>query len=145
MRLTTFTDYGLRALMRIASDPDRSWSTVEIADEFGISRNHLTKAIAVLANAGILRTRRGSGGGATLAQPSKSIRLGHVVRVLEKDQALVECFKTSNNACTITPICRLKGYLSEAEDAFLTSLDAYTLADCMLPPSVPNFIPISVT
>ena len=27
MRLTSFTDFGLRALMRMASDTDRAWNT----------------------------------------------------------------------------------------------------------------------
>ncbi|AXI46505.1 Rrf2 family transcriptional regulator [Sulfitobacter sp. SK012] len=140
MRLTTFTDFGLRALMRIASDPDRAWSTTAIADEFGISRHHLTKVIAVLANEGILKTRRGGGGGAMLARPADRIRVGDLVRLLEKDQALVECYKGSGNACTITPVCKLKGFLGAAETAFLTSLDAYTLADCALPAQIPDFI-----
>lgn len=141
MRLTTFTDFGLRALMLISSDPNRAWSTVEIADKFGISRHHLTKVIAALANAGILKTRRGGGGGAMLALPANSIRLGRLVRVLEREQALVECYNASNNTCTITSICKLKGILGDAEAAFLTSLDAYTLSDCALPSKVPDFIP----
>ena len=43
MRLTSFTDYGLRMLMRMASAPERAFSTAELADEFGLSRNHLAK------------------------------------------------------------------------------------------------------
>ncbi|MEO9575929.1 MAG: Rrf2 family transcriptional regulator [Tateyamaria sp.] len=139
MRLTTFTDFGLRALMQIASDPDRAWSTTEIADEFGISRQHLTKAMAALARAGFLKTRRGGGGGAMLAQPAHNILIGDVVRVLEKDQSLVECFRAEGNACYITPVCKLKGFLGAAEAAFLTALDSYTLAECALL-AVPDFI-----
>lgn len=36
MRLTSFTDFGLRALMRMASDPDRAFSTADLADEFAL-------------------------------------------------------------------------------------------------------------
>ena len=108
-----------------------------MADEFGISRHHLTKTIATLANAGIVETRRGGGGGAKLARPAGEIRLGGLVRLLERDQALVECFQSAGNACTITPVCRLKGFLSHAESAFLDALDNYTLADCALPPRTP--------
>ncbi|MCP5081166.1 MAG: Rrf2 family transcriptional regulator [Alphaproteobacteria bacterium] len=140
MRLTAFTDFGLRALMRMASDTDRAWNTGEIADEFGISRHHLTKTIATLANAGIVETKRGGGGGARLAQPAGEIKIGHVVRVLERDQALVECFQAKGNACTITPLCRLKGFLSRAEGAFLNALDDHTLADCALPSSTRDFL-----
>jgi len=43
MRLTSFTNYGLRMLMRMASASDRAFSTAELADELGLSRHHLTK------------------------------------------------------------------------------------------------------
>ncbi len=134
MRLTAFTDFGLRALMRIASEPERAFSTAEIADEFGISRHHLTKTMAALANAGFLTTRRGAGGGAMLARPAAQIGLGEVVRVLERDQPLVECFRVDGGACVITPQCRLKTFLFAAEAAFLDRLDHFTLADCALDP-----------
>ena len=95
MRLTSFTDFGLRALMRLASDPDRAFSTAELAEEFALSRNHLTKIMTALGQAGIVTTRRGAGGGATLARAPGKIRLGDVVRVLEAGQPLVECFAAS--------------------------------------------------
>lgn len=134
MRLTRFTDFGLRALMRMASEPERAHSTAEIADEFGISRNHLTKTIAALAAAGIVETRRGTGGGAVLARDPDRLRLGEIVQVLERKSALVECFAADGGACVITPTCRLRGILSGARSSFLKDLNAYTLADCALPP-----------
>ncbi len=132
MRLTSFTDFGLRALMWMASAPERAFSTAEIADEFGISRHHLNKVIQRLARHGFVTTRRGTGGGAMLGRPANEIVLGDLVRLLEQDQALVECF-SSNGACCITPVCRLKGKLRAAEAAFLTELDRSTLADIALP------------
>ena len=136
MRLTSFTDYGLRALMRMASAPERAFSTAEIADEFGISRNHLNKVIQRLARHGFVATRRGAGGGAMLARPADEIGLGNLVRLLEKDQALVECF-SSQGACCVTPVCLLKGKLHAAETAFLAELDRSTLVDIALPAPAP--------
>lgn len=133
MRLTSFTDYGLRALMRMASAPDRAFSTAELAAEFALSRNHLTKIMAALAQAGIVTTRRGGGGGAALARPADQIRLGEIVRVLEAGQALVECFAAGGGACTVTGCCRLKARLRSAEAAFLADLDRSTLASIALP------------
>jgi Rrf2 family nitric oxide-sensitive transcriptional repressor len=130
MRLTTFTDYGLRALMRLAGDPDRVFTTDEIANEFAISRNHLTKVVRVLAAAGFVATQRGAGGGFRLARPAQAIRLGDVVRRLEARHALVECFRSDGGSCVLTPGCRLKGRLAAAKDAFLAELDRSTLADC---------------
>ena len=133
MRLTSSTDHGLRMLMRMASAPDRPFSTAELADEFRLSRNNLTKIMQRLARAGIVATRRGGGGGALLARPARTIRLGDVVRELEEGQALVECFARGGGDCSIDGCCRLKLRLRLAEAAFLAELDRSTLADIALP------------
>lgn len=133
MRLTSFTDYGLRALMRIASDPARGFSTAELAGEFDISRHHLAKIVQRLSQAGVVATRRGGGGGVTLAKPANQIRLGDVIRWLEEDQALVDCFMPGGGTCTIKNCCRLRSRLRVAENSFIESLNTSTLADIALP------------
>jgi Rrf2 family nitric oxide-sensitive transcriptional repressor len=133
MRLTAFTDFGLRALMRLAAEPERSFSTSEIAAEFGISRHHLIKVVGDLAQAGFVTTRRGGGGGFRLARSAQSISLGEVVRALEARHALVECFRQDGGNCLLTPHCRLKGKLASAREAFLSELDRTILADCAYP------------
>jgi len=130
MRLTAFTDFGLRALMRLAGEPNRSFSTNEIASEFGISRNHLTKVVRDLADGGFVVTQRGSGGGFRLARPAQSITLGDVVRTLEQRYALVECFRSDGGTCVLSPRCRLKSRLAAAREAFMRELDGTTLAEC---------------
>jgi Rrf2 family transcriptional regulator, nitric oxide-sensitive transcriptional repressor len=132
MRLTQFTDFALRTLMRLASEPTRSFATSELASEFRISRNHLAKVVRDLANGGFIATQRGVGGGFTLARPPRSITLGDVVRALESE-ALVECFRKDGGACVLTPRCRLKARLAAAREAFLQELDATTLAECAYP------------
>jgi Rrf2 family nitric oxide-sensitive transcriptional repressor len=130
MRLTAFTDYGLRTLMKLAGAPDRAFTTDEVATEFAISRNHLTKVVRDLARGGYLKTRRGAGGGFQLSKPSASITLGEIVRLLEGRHAMVECFRIDGGGCALTPACRLKGRLASAREAFLRELDATTLAEC---------------
>jgi Rrf2 family nitric oxide-sensitive transcriptional repressor len=130
MRLTGFTDYGLRALMRLAAEPSRLFTTEEIAAAFDLSRHHLTKIVQDLAAAGILRTVRGPKGGIALARPPETITVGEVVRLLERGQAMVECFRADGGHCVLTPTCRLKGMLAGAGERFLAELDRYTLADC---------------
>jgi len=133
MRLTSFTDYGLRMLMRLASAPETAFSTAELAEEFGLSRNHLTKIMQRLARAGIVETRRGGGGGARLGKDPATVRLGDVVRLLEQGQDLVECFGPAGGDCTIAGCCRLKARLRHAEAQFLEALNRSTLADIALP------------
>jgi Rrf2 family transcriptional regulator, nitric oxide-sensitive transcriptional repressor len=133
MRLTMFTDFALRALMRLAGEPDRSFSTGEIAGEFGISRNHLAKVVSDLAELGFITTQRGVGGGFALARPPQAITLGEIVRALEGPSALVECFRQDGGGCALTPRCRLKARLGAAREAFLRELDKTTLAECAYP------------
>jgi Rrf2 family nitric oxide-sensitive transcriptional repressor len=135
MRLTSFTDYGLRMLMRMAAEPGRGFSTAELAVELGLSRHHLTKIMQRLAGGGVVATRRGGGGGAVLARPAAEIRLGRVVRLLEEGQPLVECLGTGG-LCALDGRCRLKLRLRAAEAAFMAELDRTTLAEIALPERV---------
>ncbi|MRU14697.1 Rrf2 family transcriptional regulator [Roseovarius sp. A21] len=129
MRLTSFTDYGLRMLMRMANAPEQSFSTAEFAEEFGLSRNHLAKIVQHLSRAGLIRTRRGGGGGAVLARPPAQIRLGDIVQSLEAGHPLVECLGAEGGDCTLDGRCLLKGRLRMAEAAFYAELNRSTLAD----------------
>ena len=136
MNLTSFTDYGLRMLMRMASAPDQAFSTADLAEEFKLSRNHLTKIMQRLAQGGIVETRRGVNGGAVLRSNPAEIRLGNVVRLLEQGQALVECFGPAAGGCTIEGCCRLKSRLRQAEARFIEDLNRSTLLDIALPARV---------
>ncbi len=133
MRLTSFTDYGLRVLMRLAGAPDRVFTTDQIATEFAISRHHLTKVVQDLVRCGYVTAQRGKGGGVRLARPASDIRLGDVVRQLEQDSALVECFRADGGACVLLPACRLRHRFAIARTAFLDAMNVGTLADCAYP------------
>lgn len=129
MHLTTFTDYTLRVLMYLALDRTRLATIPEIADAYGISRNHLMKVVHQLARAGVIESVRGKGGGLKLARAPEAIRVGEVVRATEGGAAIVECLSDDPSACRIAGACRLKHVLSEAFDALYESLDRHTLAD----------------
>jgi Rrf2 family transcriptional regulator, nitric oxide-sensitive transcriptional repressor len=133
MRLTNFSDYALRVLMYAAARSDRLITIEETAEVYGISRAHLMKVANQLTRAGFLKATRGRTGGLALAKRPEKIRLSDVIRATEPDFALVECFTPEDN-CLITPRCRLKGVLKEALNAFVETLDRYTLADLILNP-----------
>lgn len=135
MKLTSFTDYGLRMLMRMAAEPARAFSTAELASELELSRNHLIKIMQRLARGGIVSTRRGGGGGAVLARPPADIRLGEIVGLLEEGQAMVQCFASkSGRPCSLLPDCRLRARLGGAERVFLAELNRSSLSDIALTP-----------
>lgn len=128
MRLTMFTDYALRMLMMAHEAGDRLTTIEQVALRHRVSRAHLMKVANQLTRAGFLTAVRGRGGGLRLARDAGSIRVGDVVRATEPDFAVVECF-TTGNKCVITGACRLPSALRRATEAFLTTLDACTIAD----------------
>jgi Rrf2 family transcriptional regulator, nitric oxide-sensitive transcriptional repressor len=131
MKITEYTDYTLRTLIFLGLHRDERVTIQDIAEGYGISKNHLMKIIHQLGQDGVIETVRGRGGGVTLRMAPEDIRIGAIVRASEPDFALVECFDRGHNRCVISPVCRLQGGLREALDAFFRVLDGLTLADIL--------------
>ena len=129
MRLSSQTDYALRVLMLLATRNDTLVTIGEIATRYKISKNHLMKIAHTLSLLGLVDSTRGRTGGLKLAKPAVEISVGHVVRVLENDSALVECFRKDGGKCLITPACRLRGAIAAAAEAFHKTLDTHSIAD----------------
>lgn len=130
MHITRYTDYSLRVLIYLAVQEERLATIQEISDSYDISKNHLMKVVHQLNLKGYIESVRGKNGGLRLHRRPEDINIGVLVRETEPDMALVECF-SDNNKCCITPVCGLKNVLSEALQAFLNTLDGYTLADIL--------------
>lgn len=133
MHITRYTDYSLRVLVYLAACGDRLVTIQDVADAYGISKNHLMKVVHQLNLKGYIETVRGKNGGMRLRRQPDSINIGDLVRDTEPDFNLVECF-SANNQCCITPVCGLQSMLQDALQAFLATLDAYTLADVVRQP-----------
>lgn len=130
MQITYFSDYSLRVLIYLGIKTDKA-SISEISEAFGVSKNHLMKAVHRLNKLGYVKSIRGKMGGITLACPPESINIGNIIQQLEPHMNIVECFDRRTDFCIITPACKLKGVFHEATSAFLGTLKKYTLADLM--------------
>ena len=129
MNLTLHADYSLRVLLYLSEHRDRPVSTLEISEAFQISRNHLVRVVQTLQTHSFVKASAGRTGGLSLAADPAEINIGQVVRKTEPNFRLVECFEPGANTCRIAPVCKLRGVLNEALQAFLDVLDRYTLAD----------------
>ena len=130
MRLTAFTDYSLRVLIYLAVNGGQNTTIAQIAQSYGISKYHLMKVVQELSQKGYLIALRGKNGGLHLSRSPAEINIGKLVRAMERDLAVAECFG-KNNQCILTPACSLQALFSEALDGFFSVLDAYTLEDIL--------------
>ncbi|MFZ0368391.1 MAG: Rrf2 family transcriptional regulator [Halobacillus sp.] len=130
MRLKKYTDYALRVLIFTAAKKEGQLANKkEISEVFNISENHLGKIIHELNKLELIHTVRGRSGGIKLAHKPEDINIGKVVRSMEDDFYLLECFDCQTNECVITPACKLRHVLRDALQAFFQVLDCYTLED----------------
>lgn len=129
MQLSKFSDYSLRVLIFLAGQPDRLSTIDNISARYGISKDHLRKIVHQLVQSGWVQSKRGRGGGLSLAMSPAEISIGMVVRSTEENLTIVECFNSDTDTCQISGVCRLSGMLEEALQAFLCVLDKYTLDD----------------
>ncbi len=128
MRLKKYTDYALRVLIYTGTN-ERKVSIKEISDTFYISAEHIRKVVHQLSVNGYLNTTRGRNGGIILAQAPEEINIGAVIRLMENDFYMVECFDGEHNECVITSACKLRSVVGEAMRAFFQVLNQYTLAE----------------
>ncbi len=130
MQLKKYTDYALRVLIFTSMKTNNELSSIkEISETFSISQHHLGKIVFNLNKLGYIETVRGRNGGIRLAHCPENINIGEIVRKLEQDFYLLECFDKDTNHCIISPACKLKHALNEALEAFFKVLDNYTLKD----------------
>jgi Rrf2 family nitric oxide-sensitive transcriptional repressor len=129
MRLTTRTNLAIRVLMSCAVNDGVILRSVDIAERTNSSLNHMLQVVNMLQEHGFIKTIRGRTGGLRLARTPAQISLGEVFRIFEGNIAFAECFDLETNTCPLHGVCRLRGFLIRAVEAFLHEMDMVTLAD----------------
>lgn len=99
------------------------------------------KVVHQLGRFGVIETIRGRNGGMRLKLEPREINLGAIVRSTESDFYMAECFDPNGATCGLKAACGLRGILADATAAYLSVLDAKTLAD-LLPEPAPATSPI---
>lgn len=110
MKLSTKGRYGLRALIDLAlySEHD-AVSISSIAERENISERYLEQLVSLLKKAGLVYSKRGAGGGYTLAKPASDISVGDILRALEGNISMVECpGLSSESGCDSSDECVTK-------------------------------------
>ena len=152
MRLTKQTNYAIRMLIYCAANENaaldgRLTRLSEVAGAYRLSEAFLAKILRPLVEAGLVETVRGRKGGIRLARDPGTITLLEVVRLMEENFAMAECFEGGDDGvpdCPLVPCCGLSSALREALDAFFAVLDRHTIADAARPRGVGALLGLEV-
>ncbi len=137
--------YAVRAAMLLADRlSENVWTqTATLAEQGDIPRKFLEAILVELRDEGLVRSRRGPGGGHRLAKEPSQVMVGDIIRIVEGQLALTPCssrrrFRACAD-CVDVHSCRLRHIMLRARDAVAGVLDGTSLADmprvAAMPPS----------
>jgi len=132
--LTKKGKYGLKAMVHLAGRPEGEATLVnDIAKANGIPKKFLDTILGELRNAGLVFSKKGKGGGYTLARPAEEIMVGQVIRVLDGPLAPIACASKNSyrrcEDCADEERCCIRLIMLEARNAIAMVLDSRSLAE----------------
>ncbi len=126
--------YALRALLHLVEHgASRTIQVGEMAEMQNIPRKYLEFIMVDLKKAGLVTSRRGPGGGYTLARPATDISFVEVMRAIDGPIALVPCasenFYARCDDCHDEATCAIRRVLARVRDSAVAILANTSLAD----------------
>jgi Rrf2 family protein len=132
VKVSTRGDYASRALLSLALHAGQQVPTSvrDIAERTGLPQPYLEQILLALKGAGLVRSKRGVGGGYVLARSPVDITLGQIVSAVDGPiQAGDFGEPHQNGACDHEGQCVLLSVWSEVGQHMRRHLDSFTLAD----------------
>ncbi len=129
MNLTLHTDYSLRVLILLGSNPHTLYKTKNVCEILDIKLNHATKIIHKLSKLDYIDSFKGKNGGIKISSTAGDTNLATIVSNLEPSN-IVSCFDTTKEStCVFIKNCKLKRTLHSAKNAFFNELKSHKLSD----------------
>jgi Rrf2 family iron-sulfur cluster assembly transcriptional regulator len=133
MQIPRRVDYGLRAVIYLSGqDPEKCCSITEIAKHQGVPKKFLEKIIRDLIRGRLIKSKRGSCGGYTLARAADAISFCDVIEALEGPISVNACMDHALG-CDQIPRCTMIGVWSEVQRGVTEVLSRTTIADLRQP------------
>jgi Rrf2 family protein len=132
-QLSKKTQYCLRALYALARDYGNGPTLIsQLAAEEGIPKKFLEQILLALKATGIVESKKGKGGGYSLAQPPDSLTVGTIIRMIEGPLAPLPCASETRfrkcDECVDVETCGTRIVMRQVRDAISNILDSTTLA-----------------
>ena len=132
VKVSTRGDYASRALLSLALHvaDDGPTSVRDLAERTGLPQPYLEQILLALKGAGLVRSKRGVGGGYVLARPADEITIGQIVSAVDGPIVAGDFGAPhQNGACDHEGQCVLLSVWSEVGKHMRSHLDSFTLAD----------------
>ncbi len=132
MKVSTRGDYASRALLSLALHDDTSAPTSvrDIADRTGLPQPYLEQILLALKGAGLVRSKRGVGGGYVLARSPSEITLSQIVSAVDGPIVAGDFGEPhQDGACDHEGQCVLLAVWADVGHHMRSHLDSFTLAD----------------
>jgi Rrf2 family protein len=132
VKVSTRGDYASRALLSLALHTDETGPTSvrDIAERTALPQPYLEQILLALKGAGIVRSKRGVGGGYVLARSPAEITLGEIVSAVDGPIAVGDFGEPhQDGACDHEGQCVLLAVWHEISGTMRRHLDSFTLAD----------------
>ncbi len=100
MKLSKKAEYAMRALLAMARDPETpTFAIQDIALSERIPLKFLEQILLALKNGGLLRSKRGVGGGYQFQKTPSRITLGEVITLIDGAFIPMACASGENSTC----------------------------------------------
>jgi Rrf2 family protein len=132
VKVSTRGDYASRALLSLALHDDTQVPTSvrDIAERTGLPQPYLEQILLALKGAGLVRSKRGVGGGYVLARQAKDITLSEIVSAVDGPIVAGDFGRPhEDGACEHEGQCILLAVWSEVGEHMREHLGSFTLAD----------------
>jgi Rrf2 family iron-sulfur cluster assembly transcriptional regulator len=132
VKVSTRGDYASRALLSLALRGAEVGPTSvrDIAERTGLPQPYLEQILLALKGAGLVRSKRGVGGGYVLARDPADITLGDIVSAVDGPIAVGDFGEPhKNGACDHEGQCVLLAVWAGVSDQMRRQLDGLTVAD----------------
>ena len=129
--MSTRGDYAARALLSLAlHGSDRPTSVKEIAERTHLPQPYLEQILLSVKGAGLVRSKRGVGGGYVLARPPSEITLSEIISAVDGPIVAGDFGEPhQNGACDHEGQCVLLAIWAQVGEHMRTLLTGITLAD----------------
>lgn len=132
MRLSATDIYAFQALGFLGTQERDLWvGSEQISESTGVARPYLVRILATLSSNGIVASKKGAGGGYSLARPAGEITLRDVMRAIDGPVAPLSCVSLNwHQPCVVEDRCRARNSVwIRVRDALLAALAEATVAD----------------